>query len=38
MDANYIVMIVTLIIWGGLFGYLVSIDRKVKRMERTHED
>ncbi len=38
MDANYIVMIVTFIIWGGLFGYLVSLDRKVKRLEQRHED
>jgi len=38
MDANYIVMIVMLIIWGGLFGYLWSIDRKVNRLEQTHED
>ncbi len=26
----YIVMIVTLLIWGGLFFYLLYLDRKVK--------
>ena len=33
MDANYIVMIVTLIIWLGIFLYLLSLDRKVHRLE-----
>ncbi len=34
MNANYIVLIAVLIIWVGIFLYLVSIDKKVKRMER----
>jgi CcmD family protein len=33
MDANYIVMAVTLIIWLGIFLYLLSLDRKVSRLE-----
>jgi len=38
IDANFIVMIVVLIIWIGIFFYLVSLDRKVKRLERKDED
>jgi len=33
MDSNYIVLVVTLIIWVGLFFYLFSLDRKVKKLE-----
>lgn len=33
MDSNIIVMVVTLIIWFGLFFYLKSIDSKVSRLE-----
>ena len=33
MNANYVVMAVTLIIWVGIFGYLVMIDRKTKKLE-----
>ena len=29
MDANYVVMIVVLIVWTGLFIYLFSLDRKI---------
>ncbi len=38
IDANFIVMIVVLIIWIGIFFYLVSLDRKVKWLERKDED
>jgi CcmD family protein len=27
------IMLVTLIIWVGLFGYIYSVDRKVRRLE-----
>lgn len=37
MDANYIVMAVTLIVWLGIFLYLLSIDRKVRRLEGKNE-
>jgi len=37
MDSNYVVMIVTLIIWVGLFFYLFSLDRKVKKLEEKNE-
>jgi CcmD family protein len=37
MDANYVVMAVTLIVWFGIFLYLLSIDRKVRRLEGKNE-
>lgn len=33
MSSNYVTMIVTLIIWVGVFFYLVRLDRKVKKLE-----
>ncbi len=38
MNANIVVMIVTLIIWLGVFLYLLSLDRKVRKLERGHEN
>jgi CcmD family protein len=32
MTSNYTVMIVTLIIWVGVFLYLLRLDRKVRRL------
>ena len=37
MDSNYVVLAVTLIIWVGLFFYLFSLDRKVKKLEEKNE-
>jgi len=37
MDANYVVMAVILIVWLGIFLYLLSIDRKVRRLEGKNE-
>lgn len=37
MDANYVAMAVTLIVWLGIFLYLLSIDRKVRRLEGKNE-
>jgi len=37
MDANYVVMAVTLVIWIGIFLYLVSLDNKVKKLEKRNE-
>ncbi len=37
MDSNYVVLSVTLIIWVGLFFYLFSLDRKVKKLEEKNE-
>jgi CcmD family protein len=33
MDANYIVMIVVLVIWIGIFSFLFKLDRKVRKLE-----
>ena len=33
MDGNYIALIVTLVIWIGLFLFLIRLDKKVKRLE-----
>jgi CcmD family protein len=37
MNANYVVMIVVLIIWCGIFLYLLSLDRKVKKLGNKDE-
>ena len=34
MSANFGVMAVVLIIWLGLFVYLLRLDKKVKELER----
>jgi len=34
MPSNYVAMIVTLVIWVGVFFYLVRLDRKVKKLEK----
>ena len=33
MDGNYVAMAVTLVVWIGLFFYLMRLDRKVTRLE-----
>jgi len=33
MDGNYIAMIVTLVVWAGLFFYLMRLDGRVKKLE-----
>jgi len=33
MDGNYVVMTVTLVIWLGIFVYLLKLDKKVKQLE-----
>ena len=37
MNANIIVMIVVLVIWIGIFLYLMGIDRKLKKIEKVNE-
>jgi CcmD family protein len=32
-NAMYVVMLIVLIIWIGIFGYLWRLDKKVKRLE-----
>ncbi len=34
MSANFGVMLVILIIWIGIFVYLLRLDKKVKELER----
>jgi CcmD family protein len=34
MSSNYVTMIVTLVIWIGVFFYLLRLDRKVKKLEK----
>jgi len=34
MEGNYITLIVTLVIWVGLFIYLMRLDKKVKKLEK----
>ncbi|MCP4567392.1 MAG: CcmD family protein [FCB group bacterium] len=33
MTSNYIVMAVTLIIWAGIFVFLLRLDRRTKKLE-----
>ncbi len=33
MDGNYVTMVVTLVVWAGLFIFLVRLDKKVKKLE-----
>ncbi|MGB5849413.1 MAG: CcmD family protein [Ignavibacteriaceae bacterium] len=32
-NAIYIVMIIVLIVWGGIFSYLFSLDKRIKNVE-----
>lgn len=34
MDGNYVAMIVTLIIWLGLFLFINSLDKRVTKVEK----
>lgn len=33
MDGNIIAMLVTLVIWAGLFFFLFRLDRRVRKLE-----
>ena len=33
-NAIYIVMIIVLIVWGGIFFYLFSLDKRIKIVEK----
>lgn len=33
MDSNYAVMAVTVVIWVGIFFYLMTLDRKIRKLE-----
>ncbi|MEW6244782.1 MAG: CcmD family protein [Bacillota bacterium] len=34
MSDLYVVAVVTLISWLGIFGYLLSLDRKIRELEK----
>ena len=33
LDGNYIALAVTLLVWVGLFFYVLGVDKKVKKLE-----
>ncbi|MFQ5452882.1 MAG: CcmD family protein [Candidatus Zixiibacteriota bacterium] len=33
MDGNYIALGVTLVVWTGIFFFLLNLDKKVKKLE-----
>lgn len=33
MDGNYVALMVTLVVWIGLFTFLLRLDKKVKKIE-----
>jgi CcmD family protein len=37
-NAMYIVLLIALIIWAGLFGYLYKIDGNLKKLEGEEND
>ncbi len=37
-NSYYVVLIITLIIWLGLYLYMRSVDKKVKRLEKSGAD
>ena len=34
MDGNYVALAVTLLIWAGLFAFVMRLDRRVKEIEK----
>ena len=34
MDGNYVAMIVSLLVWVGLFLYLLRLDGRIRKLER----
>ncbi|MEJ2195775.1 MAG: CcmD family protein [Ignavibacteriaceae bacterium] len=37
-NAIYIVMIIVLIVWAGIFFYLLSLDKRIKSVEKELKD
>jgi len=33
-NAIYIVMIIVLIVWAGIFAYMLSLDKRIKKVEK----
>jgi CcmD family protein len=38
LNAMYVVLFITLIIWTGIFLYLFKIDRKISRIEKENKE
>jgi CcmD family protein len=36
-NSLYIVLIVVLVVWSGIYGYLFRIDKKLRQLERKSE-
>ncbi|MBA4310768.1 MAG: CcmD family protein [Chlorobiaceae bacterium] len=36
-NAIYIVLIIVLIVWSGIFLYLFSLDKRIKKIEKEYE-
>ena len=36
-NAMYIVLLIALIIWVGLFFYMITIDKRIKKLEKEQE-
>jgi len=34
MEPIYVVLIINLIVWSGIFGYLIKMDRELSRVKR----
>ncbi|UCC43845.1 MAG: CcmD family protein [Candidatus Zixiibacteriota bacterium] len=34
MDGNYVTMTVTLVVWVGLFIFLMRLDKRIKELEK----
>lgn len=34
MDGNYVALIVTLVVWGGVFAMVMRLDKKVRNLEK----
>jgi CcmD family protein len=33
-NSIYIVMIIVLIVWAGIFSYMISLDKRIKKVEK----
>lgn len=38
MNSNIIALIVTLVVWQGLFVFMLGLDKKVKQLERENRE
>ncbi len=38
LNAMYVVLLITLIIWTGIFIYIFRIDRKLTRLEKENKE